>query len=141
MVKLISFIVLTHFFQFNELKIKETRLLTFLSQTINLVFFFFFGRYRRVDSDIMIFIFSHLPLSQHFFRFSGGVFDSMLLCSHRLTSSLKLPVCFKGVWLVLEKAKPCKRTNFQLQPKVFIFTPSLFHCSPLVICCFLPLQL
>jgi len=27
MVKLISFIVLTHFFQFNELKIKATRLL------------------------------------------------------------------------------------------------------------------
>jgi len=78
----------------------------------------------------MIFIFSHLPLSQHFFRFSGCVFDSMLLCSHRLTSSLKLPVCFKGVWLVLEKAKPCKRTNFQLQPKVFIFTPSLFQCFP-----------
>jgi len=29
MIKLISFIVLTHFFQFNQLKIKATRLLTF----------------------------------------------------------------------------------------------------------------
>jgi len=31
MIKLISFIVLTHLFQFNQLKIKATRLLTFLS--------------------------------------------------------------------------------------------------------------
>jgi len=31
MIKLISFIVLTHFLQFNQLKIKATRLLTFLS--------------------------------------------------------------------------------------------------------------
>lgn len=75
-----------------------------------------------------LFIYPLLPLSQHFFCVLGGVFDSMF--TQTLTSSLKLPVCFKGVWLVFGKAKLCKRTTFQLQPKVFIFIPSfLFQCQ------------
>jgi len=38
MIKSISFIVVTHLFQFNQLKIKATRLLNFLSKTNNIFY-------------------------------------------------------------------------------------------------------
>jgi len=57
MVKFISFIVLTHFFQFNELKIKATRLLTFFK--LNQQYFFlqcdgYFKSRLNVNMDLLI---------------------------------------------------------------------------------------